>query len=172
MELKEKLVLLRIRQGLTQSEVAAEIDVSRQAVYKWERGDSTPTADNLNALSLFYGVPMDELLSSRPLPEEEQGEAAESAAAEETAPPAPLRGRGASPFRRRGARLAAGIGLAACLLLMTIAAVITICSAIFKEPEKPKEGRTIIINQDDLEQDYINPEEILDLTGGTKIIVP
>lgn len=122
MELKEKLVLLRIRQGLTQSEVAAEMDVSRQAVYKWERGDSIPTADNLNALSLFYGVPTDELLSSRPLPEEEQEEAAETAAAEETAPPAPP--------RRRGARLAAGIGLAACLLLITIAAVITICSAI------------------------------------------
>ncbi len=35
---------------------------SQQAVYKWQRGESLPTVDNLYALSRLFGITMDEIL--------------------------------------------------------------------------------------------------------------
>ena len=35
---------------------------SAQAVYKWQRGDSLPTVDNLYALSVLFGTTVDEIL--------------------------------------------------------------------------------------------------------------
>ena len=35
---------------------------SEQAVYKWQRGDSLPTVDNLYALSRLFDTPMDDIL--------------------------------------------------------------------------------------------------------------
>ena len=35
---------------------------STQAVYKWQRGESLPTVDNLYALSSLFGVGIDEIL--------------------------------------------------------------------------------------------------------------
>lgn len=35
---------------------------SEQAVYKWQRGDSLPTVDNLYALSVLFRIPVDEIL--------------------------------------------------------------------------------------------------------------
>lgn len=162
MELKEKLIRFREEQGLSQTELAQELGVTRQAVSGWERGANAPAREKLMALSRLYGVPLDELVGGEPQPGEE--------------PPVPEKAEAPPPVdgeapRKRGRNIAVRIGLAACLILVTVAAVITIWSAVFKEPEKPEEGRTII-NQDDLEPDYINPEEILNLTDETKIIVP
>ena len=42
MALGEKLKMLRASRGLSQEQLAAELDVSRQAISKWECGDSTP----------------------------------------------------------------------------------------------------------------------------------
>lgn len=47
MELKEKLVALRKEKGLTQSAVAEKLDVSRQAISRWESGIALPSTDNL-----------------------------------------------------------------------------------------------------------------------------
>lgn len=47
MTLGEKLQLLRRLRGLSQEQLAAELDVSRQAISKWECGDSTPDLDKL-----------------------------------------------------------------------------------------------------------------------------
>lgn len=38
---------------------------SEQAVYKWQRGDSLPTVDNLYALSRLFGTSVDEILIGR-----------------------------------------------------------------------------------------------------------
>lgn len=62
MELKEKLVDLRKEKGLSQAELAEAINVSRQAISRWEVGSAIPSADNLMWLSKFYEVSMDELM--------------------------------------------------------------------------------------------------------------
>lgn len=48
--------------GLSQEALASRLDVSRQAVSKWERGEASPDTDNLIALAGLYGVTLDELL--------------------------------------------------------------------------------------------------------------
>lgn len=62
-ELKEKLVALRKEKGLTQLAVAEKLDVSRQAISRWESGIALPSTDNLKSLSALYGVPVDYLLN-------------------------------------------------------------------------------------------------------------
>ena len=62
MTLGEKLQLLRRSRGLSQEQLAAELDVSRQAVSKWESGASDPSTSNLLALARLYGVSAEELL--------------------------------------------------------------------------------------------------------------
>lgn len=64
MKLEEKIFLLRKEKGLTQLQVAEKIDVSRQAISKWESGTAVPSIDNLKLLGELYGVPVDTLLSS------------------------------------------------------------------------------------------------------------
>lgn len=63
MELKEKLVALRKESGLTQLAVAEKLDVSRQAISRWESGTALPSTDNLKSLSALYGVPVDYLIN-------------------------------------------------------------------------------------------------------------
>ena len=61
MELKEKLVALRKEKGLTQLAVAEKLDVSRQAISRWESGVALPSTDNLKYLSSLYEAPVDYL---------------------------------------------------------------------------------------------------------------
>lgn len=51
----------REKSGLTQEQLAEKLNVSRQAVSKWECGDATPDLDNLVALAELYGITLDEL---------------------------------------------------------------------------------------------------------------
>ena len=67
MEFNEKLQELRKRKGLTQEELADILFVSRTAVSKWESGRGYPNIDSLKAISEFFGVTIDELLSSEVL---------------------------------------------------------------------------------------------------------
>lgn len=64
MELKEKLQELRKAAGLTQEELAGKLYVSRTAISKWESGRGYPNIDSLKDLAAFFGVTVDELLSS------------------------------------------------------------------------------------------------------------
>ena len=63
MKLEEKIALLRKEKGLTQFQVAEKINVSRQAISKWESGSAAPSIDNLKYLGELYGVPVDYLLN-------------------------------------------------------------------------------------------------------------
>lgn len=63
-EIADRLVALRRESGLSQEELAAKLGVSRQAVSKWERAESSPDTDNLIALARLYGVSLDGLLLS------------------------------------------------------------------------------------------------------------
>lgn len=62
MSLPEKLLTLRKKSGLTQSEVAEKLHVSRQAISRWEVGSTIPSADKMKLMSKLYGVPVDWLL--------------------------------------------------------------------------------------------------------------
>ncbi len=62
MTLEKKLACLRKREGLSQAEVSEKLDVSRQAVTKWETGTSRPSIENLQSLSRLYNVPLEYLL--------------------------------------------------------------------------------------------------------------
>ena len=64
MDFNEKLQTLRKGKGLTQDELAEALYVSRVAVSKWESGRGYPNIDSLKAISKFFSVSIDELLSS------------------------------------------------------------------------------------------------------------
>lgn len=58
----EKLQALRKARGWSQEELATQINVSRQALSKWESGASVPDTENVIALSRLFGVTTDYLL--------------------------------------------------------------------------------------------------------------
>ena len=62
MKLGEKLQKLRKARGWSQEELAGKIEVSRQAISRWESGETLPDAENLLKLSDLFGVTSDYLL--------------------------------------------------------------------------------------------------------------
>ena len=62
MTFREKLVILRKIKGITQEEFACAVGVSRQAVYKWESGQSYPEVPKLLEMKLLFSVSIDDLL--------------------------------------------------------------------------------------------------------------
>lgn len=75
LEIANRLVELRHNAGYSQEDLAARLNVSRQAVSKWERAESSPDTDNLISLATLYGVSLDALLLNQ------------GGAATQTAPP-------------------------------------------------------------------------------------
>lgn len=64
MKLEEKLVSLRKAKGLSQMKLAEKMNVSRQAISRWETGAAIPSSENLKYLSdLYSSVSLDYLLS-------------------------------------------------------------------------------------------------------------
>lgn len=63
MQIAENLRILRLKSGRTLEEVADIIDVSRQAVAKWENGDSYPDIDKCVRLAKIYNVSLDALVN-------------------------------------------------------------------------------------------------------------
>lgn len=61
--LSDNLRDLRRQHKLSQEEVAEAIGVSRQAVAKWENGDTTPDIINCMALAKLYSVTLDDLVN-------------------------------------------------------------------------------------------------------------
>ena len=64
LEIANRLQKIRKEKGYSQEQLAAELGISRQAVSKWERAESSPDTDNLICLAKLYGVSLDELLST------------------------------------------------------------------------------------------------------------
>ena len=62
MKLNERLISLRKDKRMSQQDLAEALNVSRQAVSRWEVGIAIPSMDNLLALSKLFGVPTDELM--------------------------------------------------------------------------------------------------------------
>lgn len=78
MNLADKIIMLRKKQGWSQEELADRMDVSRQSVSKWEGGQAMPDVERILQLSELFGVTTDYLLKdetdtpSAPKAEEEE----------------------------------------------------------------------------------------------------
>ena len=140
MRLEEKLAALRREHKMTQAELAEALDVSRQAVSKWERGIASPSMENLVCMGRLFGVPVEQLVD-------------ESLALKKK--PVELEAAAEPQPERRGGRVALTVVLAACLLLSAIASVITIVSAIGKLPKKPD-----ALRQKDLTCEHIDLTQV------------
>ena len=64
MEIKDILKTLREKNGLTQEQVAQRVMVTRQAVSRWETGETQPNTDTLKLLSREFDVSINTLLGS------------------------------------------------------------------------------------------------------------
>ena len=68
MAFSEKLYTLRKQKGLSQEQLAEELNVSRQAISKWESGRAFPETEKLLAVSDYFGVSLDELMKEEANP--------------------------------------------------------------------------------------------------------
>lgn len=68
----ELLTKLRKEHGYTQSELADKLDVTFQAVSKWERGENLPDAYTLTDLARIYGITVDEILNGKVKPVDDE----------------------------------------------------------------------------------------------------
>ena len=64
METKDVIYSLRTRNGLSQDELAEKVFVTRQAVSRWENGETVPNTETLKLLSRQFGVSINTLLGS------------------------------------------------------------------------------------------------------------
>ncbi len=65
MKMNEKLISLRKEKGWSQEELANKLNISRQAISKWELGESVPDTNNMMQLSKLYGKSLDNLLENK-----------------------------------------------------------------------------------------------------------
>lgn len=65
MEFNKMLYDLRKKKGISQEELANEINVTRQTISKWELGESTPDMEKMIALSNYFDITLDELVLGR-----------------------------------------------------------------------------------------------------------
>ena len=59
MKFSEKIIWCRKKSGLSQEMLAKKVGVSRQAVSKWETGESEPEISKLKVLAEIFGVTVD-----------------------------------------------------------------------------------------------------------------
>ncbi|MCK5761296.1 MAG: helix-turn-helix transcriptional regulator [Candidatus Izimaplasma sp.] len=65
MELHDKLRILRKLKNLTQQNISQQFYISRQAVQKWESGETSPDITKLLELAEIYGITVDDLLNRK-----------------------------------------------------------------------------------------------------------
>lgn len=64
METKDVILQLRTQKGLSQDELAERILVTRQAVSRWENGETVPNTETLKLLSKEFDVSINTLLGA------------------------------------------------------------------------------------------------------------
>ena len=64
METKEVIYQFRTQKGWSQDELAEKVFVTRQAVSRWENGETVPNTDTLKLLSMLFDVSINTLLGS------------------------------------------------------------------------------------------------------------
>ena len=73
MTIGERIAEERKKKGMTQEDMAEKLNLSRQAISKWESGSSFPDTENLLKLSFLFSVSVDYLLKGE-MVEEKNGE--------------------------------------------------------------------------------------------------
>lgn len=111
MQLGETICALRQKAGLSQSELADALGVSRQSVSKWETGAAVPDLDRLVKLAALFHVSLDRLVTGEDAPQPEQ-----------SAPPEVPAQQPARPARSRAQT--------AGLVLLCLSAVLAILFAV------------------------------------------
>lgn len=157
MDLAERLAALRKRAGLSQGDVAERLNVSRQAVSRWETGLTVPSTDNLSRLGRLYGVTLDELLSySAPLPPEKPQEEAPAQQPQEAAQqpkaeapaPTPQPAAASAPAHAKAIIIALSI---LCLLLAIGVGVL-----LHQSFDKSSQNAGIEFDADEMQQEVID----------------
>ena len=64
MDTKDVILELRTKKGISQDELAEKVFVTRQAVSRWENGETVPNVETLKLLSKFFDVSINTLLGS------------------------------------------------------------------------------------------------------------
>ena len=64
METKDVILELRMKHGLSQDELAEKLYVTRQAVSRWENGETVPNTETLKLLSKLFDISINTLLGS------------------------------------------------------------------------------------------------------------
>ena len=164
MELAKKLTALRKDKGLTQIEVAEELNVSRQAVSKWEVGDTVPSTANLKYLARLYEVPLEYLFNEDAAspPEERTVEALAGNPAEERTVEA-LAGNPADEGDKDYAgqvRFWKGLAVAAMILCVILSAILLYIKVFEKSGNLPNTNQTTEIKEGSIE---LNPGGGFDL---------
>ena len=131
---RDKLIELRKRNNMSQLELAEALNVSRQAVSRWETGTATPSSEKLIELSRLYDVSLDELVNG-------------------AAPDAGSAAAGKAP--RRKIRWG---WLTAAALALILAAVIA-AWALHDGGERNDE----IIDEEDMQEDVIDIDGFIDM---------
>ena len=141
MTLGEKLTQARKAAGLTQADVAAKLNVSRQAVSRWESGQSKPSTEKLLALGELYGASLDRLLNKGNV----EAPAVETVSAPlEVAPREPI-----LPEKRRTRTWLKYAAAALCGAVLMLALLL-----ILKKPDS-SENSVDVKRFTDLEVDYV-----------------
>ncbi|USF27162.1 hypothetical protein N510_002108 [Firmicutes bacterium ASF500] len=151
MELAEKLTALRKDKGLTQIEVAEELNVSRQAVSKWEVGDTVPSTANLKYLARLYEVPLEYLFNEDAAspPEERTVEALAGSPTDE----------GDKDYAGQ-VRFWKGLAVAAMILCVILSAILLYIKVFEKSGNLPNTNQTTEIKEGSIE---LNPGGGFDL---------
>ena len=74
MTIGERIAEERKKKGMTQEDMAGKLNLSRQAISKWESGSSFPDTENLLKLSLLFSVSVDYLLKGESVEEKKEEE--------------------------------------------------------------------------------------------------
>ncbi len=72
MQLSDKIAYLRKKHSMSQEQLADKLDISRQAIYKWEAGMSVPELEKIKRLAEIFEVSFDDLLNDELNPQEKK----------------------------------------------------------------------------------------------------
>lgn len=121
MRFGEKLSFLRKQRGMTQMELAEKLDISRQAVSRWEQGTSEPSTENLVSIGKLFDVTVDALVN-----ENVQLQAGSAVLVVETE-------EKGMPEKRSKYGILKIVGI----VLFAIAAILVVCIGLVKDKQNP-----------------------------------
>lgn len=64
-KISDSIIRLRKEKNMSQEDLAEKINVSRQAVSKWEREESVPDIENISAIAELFNVSIDSIVSGK-----------------------------------------------------------------------------------------------------------